>query len=264
MDLLLTESLDYRRWLHEQIESRRQKVPSYSLRSFAGKIGVSPASLSQILSGKRRLSKKMAQQIAVRLCLSPGETHSLVQSAVLERFQDLSDPRPATNSTSASGFEVEMDSFRIISDWYHLAILNLLELPTCKPDAAWFARRLGISLLDAHQALQRLQRLGFIVKDGRKLKRIRKSLSTPNGVPDAAIRKYHYQNLSKAEESLDRDTVDERDFGAITLAIDEANLEQAKKLVAKFRRQLATVLSGKNKTRVYTFVTQLFPVDISR
>lgn len=261
MDLWLTENMDYRRWLYSQIEERRRKVPSYSLRSFASKVGVSPASLSQVMSGKRKLSRKMASQIAGKLCLSPLETRRLIQSTFMERFKDYSDsPAPAA-SAPAPGVELEMDAFRTISDWYHYAILNLIELPEAKPDAAWFARRLGISLLEAHQALQRLKRLGLVTQDGRRLKRLRQSLSTPPGVSDAAIRKYHYQNLAKAEESLDKDSVDERDFGAITLAIDPDHLPEARKLISKFRKQIASVLAGPKKKRVYTFVTQLFPVD---
>lgn len=261
MDLLLTENIDYRQWLMSQLESRRLKIPSYSLRSFAQKIGISPASLSQVISGKRPLSKKMAQLIAGRLCLSPAETHRLIQSALLEKFQNLSHPSLANSEFKSGDFQLEMDTFRSISDWHHYAVLNLLELPDSKSDPAWFAARLGIPLLEARQAIQRLERLGLLTKQGRKLRRVRKSLSTPAGVSDIAIRKYHFQILNKAEKALDKDAVAERDFGAITLAIDPDRIPEARKLIAKFRRQIASVLAGKSKKRVYTFSTQLFALD---
>ncbi len=264
MDLLLTEDIDYRRWLLTQLNQRRQKTPSYSLRSFSKKIGISPASLSQLISGKRPLSKKMAEQVASRLCLSPAETHRLVQSAILEKFQSLSNPEATSSVPCRKDSQIEMDIFRTISDWYHYAILSLVQLPEAKSDPSWFSTRLGITLLEARQAIQRLERLGFIVKEGRKLRRSTPSLSTPDGVTDSAIRKYHFQMLNKAEEALERDPVSERDFGAITLAIDPSRIPEARKLISKFRKQMATVLAGGEKKRVYTFSTQLFGLDRKR
>ncbi len=157
--------------------------------------------------------------------------------------------------------ELQIDTFRIISDWYHYAILNLIEVRDAKNNAEWFARRLGISPLEAHQALLRMKRLGLIKLEGSHLIRVGKNLKTPNDLADTAIRKYHYQNLRKAEESLDRDSIEQRDFGGITMAIDPSDLSKAKNLIQKFRRQLATALNTGKKERVYTFVTQLFPVD---
>jgi len=260
MNVSANSTLGYREWLFQQIEERKQKVPSYSLRAFSVKVGVSAASLSQIISGKRPLTKKMALKIAGRLSLGPEETQSLLQNALKAKYEEASRDLGLEVATE-DGEELRMDSFRLISDWYHYAILNLLKVNDVRFYPEWFGKRLGISVLEAHQAILRLKRLGLIEQKGRTWLRTKRKLKTSTDIADAAIRRYHYQNLSKAEESLDRDPVTLRDFGAITMAIDPRQLPKAKALVQRFRSQMADCLSQGEPERVYTFVTQLFPID---
>ena len=47
-----------RPFLKMELDSRIKKNPSYSLRSFAKSLNISHAALSQILNGKRNLTKK--------------------------------------------------------------------------------------------------------------------------------------------------------------------------------------------------------------
>lgn len=249
----------YRQWLIGQLEDRRKRQPSYSLRSFAGKLGVSPASLSQVISGKRPLSKKMALQFADRLCLSPHETETLVRGALTEKFDALT--KDLAGAPAETGTRLELDTFHLISDWYHYAILNLVEMKEARSAPEWYAKRLGISVLDAHRAILRLKRVGLLKLIDGKLKRTAQQVTTSTDISSTAIRKYHYQNLKKAEEALDREGVSTRDFGAVTLAIDPTLLPKAKQVLQRARRQVSSVLSSGKKERVYTLVTQLFPVD---
>jgi plasmid maintenance system antidote protein VapI len=58
---------------------RKDKNPRYSLRAFARSLGVSSGQLSEILSGKRPLSHKLARRITVALALTDEESKKLVQ-----------------------------------------------------------------------------------------------------------------------------------------------------------------------------------------
>src|SRR5476651_669001 len=62
--------------------NRRKTVNiSYSKRSFAKNLGLSPAFLVQLMSGKRRLTSKIAQALSAKLALSPEERHSLASES---------------------------------------------------------------------------------------------------------------------------------------------------------------------------------------
>jgi uncharacterized protein (TIGR02147 family) len=237
------------------LESRARN-PAFSLRAFARKLKLSPSAVSEILKGKRRISREMAGRLTETLCLNPREARAL-----LSLF-----PRPKGESQSApeSEFlELSVDHFHMVSSWHHFAILSLAETRGFKGEARWIAGRLGLRTTEAQEALDRLERLGL-------LKRVPKSkgalaptgaqYSTPDGTPSAALRKAHGDNLELARKSLERDDVSERDFTSMTMAIDPARLPVAKGMIREFMGTLADYLESGPKAEVYKACFQLFPL----
>src|SRR5579862_226766 len=79
MRLMETKSA-YQHYLKEELARRCEKNPSYSLRAFAKACHLSPGELSQVLSGKRIPSYKVAQKILAGLDLSPQEKSQFLNS----------------------------------------------------------------------------------------------------------------------------------------------------------------------------------------
>lgn len=72
---------------------RKDKNPRYSLRAFARSLGVSSGQLSEILSGKRPLSHKLARRIAIALALTEEESQKLIFLVSQQsQFLDMSGP----------------------------------------------------------------------------------------------------------------------------------------------------------------------------
>ncbi|MES2855815.1 MAG: TIGR02147 family protein [Bdellovibrionota bacterium] len=228
------------------LDERCKKNPGYSLRAFARSSGISHTVLSLVLSGKRTLAKKSAAKLADYLELAPEERNLLLKQ----------------QQTPAEFDTLSLDAFNTISDWYHYAILSMLELPEAKFEARWISKRIGISILDAKLAIERLQRLGLVEEvesgcwrqAGRPIK-IENSLST------VATRKFHKQILGRAVESLDKDSIAVRDFASMTFAMDSSQVAYASKKIQAFRRELTAELESKGSAdAVYYMTTQLFPV----
>ncbi len=89
---------DYRDWLASELQTRKSKNPFFSLRGFSRKIGVSPATLSQLLSGKRRLTERTALKIVE--CLGLDES-------MKQRFM------------AASKADKAFSDVQQMSRWYH-------------------------------------------------------------------------------------------------------------------------------------------------
>jgi transcriptional regulator with XRE-family HTH domain len=53
--------------LEAELSRRRARNPRYSLRAFAGSLGLDHSTLSQILRGERRLTLRMAERLEKRL-----------------------------------------------------------------------------------------------------------------------------------------------------------------------------------------------------
>lgn len=251
----------YRVWLTQELMTRQAKNPAYSLRAFASCLGISPTGLSQMMSGNRPMSRKAALKIIERCSFSPEERQLFLASAFGQ--SDAATKRQSdTDQSKEDILRIQVDIFKSISDWHHSAILCLGELPKNERNPQWIASRLGISSKAAEDAYDRLLRLQLISIEGKGFRKLNRQIFIDNnGLSEPAIRNYHRQNLAKAVESLERDSVDERDFSSMTMAIDESRLSDARQKIKEFRRELCRFLEGGKRTRVFTLAVQLFPVS---
>lgn len=234
--------------LDEELKRRKNKNSAYSLRAFAKQLNLSPAQLSQIMSGKRSVTLKSFRQISEILKFSPLES--------LQFLEEITGP----NSQSASNdIQVTEDQFRFISDWWHIGILTLAQIKKSRRDPGWIAKRLGISVLQAKESCGRLERMGLI-DSGNFLKRSSQTIRVGSNVPSHAIQKSHVQILQLASDKLPRTPIESRYYASTTMAIDPNNLSKAKKLIEDFQNKLESLLEKGDTTEVYTFACQLFPL----
>lgn len=231
-----------------ELDLRRKRNSLYSLRAFARDLGLGVGSLSEVLAGKRELSKSNLMKVLPNLNLSKEELESLLK-------------RDETPRTPVEEHQLLLeDQFKLIADWYYLAILNLAKIKNNKSSAAWISDRLGIDNYLAIEALERLQRLGLLKIEKSKLVRTSKPLTTSADLPSTAIRKHHSQNLALAEKTLHSVPVDLREFGSVTMPVNLKNLPKVKALLLKTRKKAADLLEDNNTTEVYTLSFQLFPL----
>lgn len=240
------------RLLKNELAGRKARNSSYSLRAFAQNIGISPAQLSQLLSGKRNFTADVLAQIAKALHLSPDEEYSLMTHTLLEK----SKVRPEEKRKR----QLEEDEFRLIAEWYHFAILSLAHVRNAKADPFWISDRLGISATEAREALARLRRLK-ILDEGKALKQISEPLSVVSDAPSRAIQAYHNRMLGLAAERLANTPLEKRDYSATTFAADPAKIPQARKMVEKFQDQLADFLQTPKANEVFVVSCQIFSLE---
>lgn len=243
--------------LNEHLTEAQLKNPLYSLRSFAKKVGLPASALSEIMNGKRRLSREKARGVLNRLCVDPD-----LSARILGGFPEKMKYNRRSRDEAVRYTRLDMDHFRVVSDWHHFAILSLSETEGYRHDPKWIARRLGIRAGEASLALDRLERLGMLERDEKTGKVIQTGVSyaTSDDVADLSLRKAHAQNLELARRSLEGDAVDERDFTAITMAIDPEMLPLAKKMIREFRDRLCATLESGAKKEVHKFCMQLIPL----
>lgn len=234
------------------------KNPNISLRAFANRLSISPSSISEILNGKRRVSKKLAEKIVHNLQLDPQEQSSILKHFDLKKGQLTGSTKDITKQTT----QLDSDSFKSISEWYHFAILSLAETRDFKPEPEWIAERLNIKLSEASAAIERLLRLGmFKQANNGKLVLAKAQYRTSDEIASLALKKAHAANLELAKESLINDPIDKRDFNAMTMAIDVNKLPEAKELIREFKEKMCDILESGHKSEVYKVCIQLFPLS---
>ncbi len=243
----MTES---QKFLRNEFESRRKRNPSFSLRAFARWLEVSPAQLSQMITGKRTVSRRTLNKVSSKLGLSPSEKKRLLTLDLVEN--DSSTKAPAR-------LQLEEDRFRLIADWEHLAILSLSKTKGARPDPRWIGHRLGIPVERANQALLRLQRLGFLQLHP-EFRQVGGSFEVVSKAGSDAIRKFHRQNLELAAEKLETVDVLKREFQTISVALDSALLPLLKMRIDEFLDECSGIAESRPGKDVYHLNVQLFPI----
>ena len=257
---------DYRNQLNAELARRKMANPQYSLRAFARGLGLSPAFISKLLRGEKDLSMETALSIAEKLGYNEMQTMQFCKLVQIAKAKTpelrgaLSGGAPIEEDFSS----VSLESFQVISDWYHYAILELSTCTAGELTGKTISSRLGISVEEARAAMNRLVRVGLLQSVGGRWKKSDPFIATPTDRPSRALRNFHAQMIEKAKSALETQTVEERDITGVTLAISADKIEIAKKEIKNFRRKMARLLESDKPTEVYQLNLQFFALSKSR
>ncbi|HXH31579.1 MAG TPA: TIGR02147 family protein [Bacteriovoracaceae bacterium] len=254
MNLENAQPHNFKILLQEELVTRCRKNPRYSLRSFAKTLDVSPAALSDMINGKRTITKRSVEKLGLLLGLS---------IPVIESFRKVLPSR--SSSASALNFEqLSADQFAVISDWYHYAILELIKVRDFDPSEAWISKALGVTKSEVNIALERLVRLGLIeIEATGKITDTSSGFTTniSDSMTSTANRNFQQQVLGQSIEALNKVPLKLRNHTSMTMAIDPKLLPEAVKRLTVFRRELSEFLETQGTpTEVYQLALSLFPL----
>jgi uncharacterized protein (TIGR02147 family) len=243
-----------RSFLNDEFKERRDKNPSYSLRSYARDAGVNSGVMSQILNGRRSFTRKQAEKIADALRMSDESKRKFIGNVSQI-------PNEAAGNVKAPFRVLKSDAFHLIADWHHYAILSLLETNSPPKTSPAVAKRLGIDVGTARAAIDRLIRLGLVYRMDGRLVADTEGLRTTEDIPNEAIRESHRQILSKAAHSLEHVEINKRDASYVSFCCDPKDLLKAKKLIREFRRKFTKIMEVGEKREVYAISIHLIPLS---
>ena len=258
------------------MNARRLADPKFSLRSFSRELGYrNPSLLSEVMRGSRSFRQDLADRLGLALSLDMREMQWL--SLMLASKAAGSDPlvlQEIVAAAKGAGLQdqdketLSLDQFRIIADWYHLAILEMIDLEDFKDDSFWISKKLGgkITPVQASLAIDRLFRLGLIKRiSNKKIAKTNKEIFVGlSGVPNSALRAHHKSFLELAKEAIERTPLELRTGYGTNLAIRHTDLPRIKALVKKFHEELHEFHVEKNGEDVYHVNLQVFPLTESK
>jgi uncharacterized protein (TIGR02147 family) len=252
--------------LREELVARIQKNPAFSLRAFASSLKISPGYLSQVMNNRKVLSEEKAYLIVSRIPWGDEKKKLFInlvrwQGSKDIQFRDhlLKQIKKEAGAAHAY-YDLKLDEFKLIADWYHGAILELTSIQNFSLHPKSLASRLGISTAEAYEAVQRLLRLGMLTEVDGQLQKSNHSYQIKD-ISSEAIRYYHTQNLNKARQALHDQPLEKREFFSTTTAINPAKLKKAKALIHKFSSEILDCLEEGSRESLYQLNVQLFQVD---
>ena len=265
------EYLDYRQYLRDYYEEKKQTTPAFSMRMLAKQIGIrSPSFFKMVIDNQRSLSDAVIEKFTTALKLKSKEAQyfeSLVlfnQSKTdkqrelhLSRMIKL---RPQIKSADLSKEQYEYFRFR-----YFVIIREMVALPHFQEDYEWIASSLTPSIRphEAQHAIQSLIKIGLLKrdKDG-KLMQQDASIATLPEVFSIELFNLHREWVKLAQERFPVVPPENRDYSAMTVPVPKSKVKNIKKMIADFRDEILAYLNTGDQEfeEVYQINMQMFPV----
>jgi uncharacterized protein (TIGR02147 family) len=249
----IADARTFREFLQAELAKRCARNARYSLRAYANFLGVDHATLSQMLRGKRAISKVTVRRLGGRLGLS---------AAQIDNYATAQESASLNTGSERPIARLAQTALAILSQWYPAAILELMRLEDFRPDARWIARMLGITLQEVQLALHQLTSLGFLRMSG-KDRWEDMSGGVTHGEEEftlRAIERLAARSLQLQIDSARKDGVRPRFHGSSTLAVKE---DRAAGLVAKASglfSQFAQTPDDRSVDTLYRIEVHCFPL----
>lgn len=245
---------DFRTFLREELARRCRDNPQYSLRAFAGKLGLDHSSLSQILRGKRTLTEANIRRLASALELPASEC---------ERFLALHAACSGGDLASQEFRRLRADVVQAVSDWHHYAILELLHLPSFQADSRWIARVLDIEVDEVNAALARLTRLRLLQmgEAGRWVDLSGDTVASFCEFTEEALRRLSEELGARARAAQEQQPQARSLRRSTTLTLDTGRLPAVRARIESFHGELLELVGEpEDRDEVYQLELHLFPL----
>lgn len=257
MCLMETSQSYYLVKIKEALSIKQRNNPYYSLRAFARDIGIHPATLSQIINGKRNLPKRDCEKVLSKLNLGPKEQSLFVESLRNKKnTQDRSD--------EDHRYLLDESHYKIISEWEHFAVLELFNIRQFKRTNEDIAKRLNLLINRVEVVTTNLLMASLISKDKDGFfYKIHHDVKTSDNLKSQALKDSHKETMQMGIQKIEDIDLEKRDFSSITIAIDPTKIEDAKILIKEFRKKINSLSQEGNVSEVYQLAIQFYPLTHS-
>lgn len=265
----LLQYTNYRVYLKDYYDYKKQSSAAFSLRYFAEKAGLSShAHLKLVIDGKRNITKGTVTKLIIGLGLDSRradyfENLVFFNQAGTDKEKQLFYEKLLKVSPHSRFRKLEDAQFRIFREWYHAAIREMVALKSFRGQPEWIARHLNGNLSSAQvaESLKLLVELGLLNRTANGYRQQNALLTTDDEVQNLLVKDYHTQMLALAGQALQELPGDQRDISALTFGVRKKDFPALKKHLQLMRKELLdfSVDAGEAEEVVQVNI-QLFPL----
>jgi uncharacterized protein (TIGR02147 family) len=260
---------DLIRFMEDMIRYRKQTEKGFTVAKACQALRrCSPALISNILAGKRKLTVDRVGEVATVLGLTQRERHYL-KEWLLRSDRPAQSDREADDDSRSSGHKRRRVSSFLLRDWINPYVKDAVRLESVQVDRDALYRELGgiASQERINQALKFLLQHGYL-RTNQAGKLVESEPLNVLGDEDAdeKIRKFHKKTLDIAKAGLDTWPIEERLAQAMLIPLDAAAYGELLELIQEFGEKLR-VFSETHadcNQRLYQFILHLTPTGGSR
>lgn len=265
----LKKFTDYRTFLIAHVQDCKKKKPSWTYGVFARQLGLKdPSSITKIIQGQREPGEIVTGKIIHYFQFSPKDAQYFRDLIRLKKIKN--DPRLSVlllekmgkDHPNASLRLLDDKTFQIISNWYCIAIREMVKLKNFTSDPQWISKTLEFKVTptDVSKSIELLIQVGLLTREEGKLKIIDGRFQTSNELSSEAIKRYHESMLDVAKEALRKFNLNEREFSASTLTMSSKRITEAKELIRDFKSKFSKLLEEEDGDVTTQIQIQFFPL----
>ncbi len=272
---------DFRVYLRAFYEYRRQQTSQslrpYSYAHFSAAANIrSPNYLKLIMEGQRNLSQEMILKFARALGLNKEDTEEF---RLLVRYGQAKDPLERNRHLKALSEyrvarqlklgQIKAEAWDRVPSWVTWVLYALSEQKGIRFEIEELRQvmRYRATGEEIKRSLDRLLESGELVRhpETGAVVKGRELMSGSEDIPVALVRKLQAELIYLGLESLFQDSAQEREFGALTMALTEEEFEllkfELRQLRKKWHKDAVVKRKALKGDRVFQLNIQLFPVS---
>lgn len=246
---------DYRKLLADFHQLKNQEMKGkFSFRSFSKSAGfAAPNYIQQIIAGEKNLAHCASYKVAQAMKLSKKGREFF--TTLVDFNQAREDKEKTHHFEKLLSFKdyteaqkISIDQYEYFSQWYYVAIRELVALEGFRDDPKWIAKKLqpNIPSVKAEEALRLLQQLQLIKKnpDG-NWSISHPHITTGREVLSMGVKKFHQQMIKCGFEALNQ-AAELRDISSLTMSLNAEEFQEVKQRIVRFREDIQHYLSENN------------------
>jgi uncharacterized protein (TIGR02147 family) len=256
---------DPRSYLRDEFDRRHKRNPSYSWRSFARDLKLSPSMLSEFLKGRYGLSKGKAAAIAQSIKLDLVNTEHFID--LLEAgFHRLPTQREnarfrAEERLQKSGTAIPAESLKSVLDWSFLSMMEIAGLEQGEPVPDRWAAPFRHLHEKAKEALVRLRDLKLIRDEGGALKASEEVTIAGDQLADEELRGLHAQALELSRLAIEGLGAKERESLTVFGSVRKDDFKDMRKEMNDALLQILNKYASRpGSDSVFCLALQAFPI----
>lgn len=250
-------------FIRDTINFRKKTEASFSVLNITKKLRrLSPALVSLILKGKRRLTLDRAEEMAILCGLKRRERQYFIQW--IDQLDPQKNPLPNPETVKPSIFKRKHASPNLLKNWLNVYVKDSVRMAQGTDQKREILRILGgiANSKKIEKSLDFLLREGYlrIDQDGRYVEDS-PLVTTGDGQTHAYIRKFHKKALQIAEEAIESYDTSERYANSIVLPLNKKSYQELLELFKEFAEKLKIFCESHehDDERLYQIILNISP-----
>lgn len=259
---------DFRSFLKDYYNTRRQKDRKFSIRFFARRAGLrSQNYLKVVMDGRRSLTSRNVPKFVKGLGLEPSEAEYFETLVNYNQARDLIERREYFNKLGFLHKKRRVPKIlsgkqmAIFNHWRHLVIYEMACQENFNPDPKVISKKLGgrFSVEQIQESLDIILGSGILTENEHgKLVPVAPQLASPDQLTNEQLRSIHKSFVSLGIEALESKNQESKEMRTLTIGLTKEQVGIVREKISEFMRELNSVFTTNQGQDIYQINLQFF------